>query len=1293
MSVYTLLLITSLFSCSNAAILCINNVNNSCVECDASYSSEYVVQKEEMKQDFTLKICSDSVKLVQLFHVQNLDSVRLTGEANATSLLVCSGNSSGLKFTNISYLEIKNVEIKFCGALHNSTSLKEIDSNLSLKTLFRSSIYIVNSSDVSIVNVIITSSNGTGLAIIDTNGRVEIKDSKFHNNKVSMENKTDLPPGVIPRGGGVYVEFTYCTPVGGAAGKCTKQEHMKTSNSSYSISGCSFSNNVASTVNADRTTYFKASGHKFQGLGRGGGLCIFIRGYAEMNTISVSNCNFTNNSAIFGGGMYAHYRDSPKLNSVTVKNSLFENNECLKYGGGGINLGLFYSNDHKPENNSFLVSNCMFLRNKANYGGGSRVFSSQSLYFSNLRNLIMFEECTWDGNIATYGTAVDLSISEWDTNSYGFLPTPHFKNCSFISNIANFFDAYTKNNKGKAVFFSDSFSVNFTSITEFDSNTGSALYLLSSTVQFSENSNVKFTNNRGIDGGAIAMLGHSVMRISDSSEFFFSHNKAKNRGGAIFFTTPNSKDYSISRSCFIQYIGTKRFASRGIKFIFSQNVAGGSEEKTTEDFNTQYGHSIFAATLFPCYSSCTEKRIHGYNETFDCIADFQFENNASYEISTLGYKIMPDVNATIPMHIIPGKLSKLPITLINELSKEVQAIYRIILDNSDSNLTLDASFTYISDKWIRLFGNPGKSANVTLTTTDVGEVTVSFEVEVQQCPPGYILNQTRNIKGNQNTQCVCSSSTSNMKYEGIYRCDESNFQAFLRHGYWIGYTCQCSNKENDLLTGYCPRGYCFKERIKQVISLTENVLPNDTDVKKLDRLICGEFRTGILCGRCRGNYTSYFHSDTFSCGSSQQCSNGWIWYILSEIIPATCLFLLIILLDVNFTTGGLNSLVFYFHISNTLPITANDFIRFPHAANALLIAYKFIIGAFDLNFFNIEQLSFCLWKEAQALDIVAFKYVTVLYSLMLVVIIIFILRVCSNQCTSKVCRIKFSAQHSIIHGLSGFLIICYSECTKISLILLTPGGLSGKGNARERADLRNVVFYDGELNFFQGKHLLYALPALFFIVIIGLVPPMLMIVYPLCYRVFGWLKISESRSVKLLCQCIPLEKLKPLFDSFQSSFKDEYRFFSGLYFLYRLLALLIFAFSHSLTSFYTTIQGFFLLVLSIHAIIQPYKLHRHNILDALVLTNLSIINILSFYNYQLVDRLSDYNYFIKISCAAQIIFLYLPLIYLLLLVVKKMISQMKRCIQRKEESDEYSMDRRLTMSLSLLDSRETLKLN
>ena len=592
-----LLLVFGFFSCMNAANICIiDSVNYNHIECDEIFSEGNMSAIEEIKEDLYLKICSDSLKLTQLLHLQNLDTIEVTGEANAISLIDCE-RESGLRFTNISKLKIMNLEIRSCGALFYSTSQNHSDPDVN--TLFRSSIYIINSSDVSIVNIAITDSNGTGLAMIDTNGRVEIKDSKFHNNKVSMENETDLALGMIPGGSGVYIEFTYCTPGGVKENTCTEEKNMKVNNSSYSISECSFSNNVASTVIVKGTTFIKTSGNKFQGLGRGGGLCIFIRGYAEMNTISISNCNFTNNSATFGGGMYAHYRDSSKLNSVTVKSSMFENNMCLKHGGGGIILGFFYSNDHKPENNSFLISDCTFLRNKANYGGGSRVFSSQSHYLSNLRNLIMFEECLWEGNTATYGAAVDLSIPVQNINSYGFLPTPHFKNCSFISNIATYFDAYTDN------------------IIQFDNNTGSALYLMSSTVQFSVNSNVNFTNNQGINGGAIAVLGHSVMQISDSSEFLFSHNKAENRGGAIFYNTPNSKDYPILKSCFLQYIGTKRFASRGIEFIFSQNVAGGSEEKTTEDFNTQYGHSIFAATLFPCYSSCTKKRIHGRNEIFD----------------------------------------------------------------------------------------------------------------------------------------------------------------------------------------------------------------------------------------------------------------------------------------------------------------------------------------------------------------------------------------------------------------------------------------------------------------------------------------------------------------------------------------------------------------------------------------------------------------------------------------------------------------------------------------------------
>ena len=86
-------------------------------------------------------------------------------------------------------------------------------------------------------------------------------------------------------------------------------------------------------------------------------------------------------------------------------------------------------------------------------------------------------------------------------------------------------------------------------------------------------------------------------------------------------------------------------------------------------------------------------------------------------------------------------------------------------------------------------------------------------------------------------------------------------------------------------------------------------------------------------------------------------------------------------------------------------------------------------------------------------------------------------------------------------------------------------------------------------------HLFYAIPAGCLFIAFGIVPPVLLIAYPLCYKAFALLHINETRFVPFLCKIFPLEKLKPLFDAFQSAFKDNCRYFSGLYFVYRLIIL------------------------------------------------------------------------------------------------------------------------------------------
>ncbi len=71
----------------------------------------------------------------------------------------------------------------------------------------------------------------------------------------------------------------------------------------------------------------------------------------------------------------------------------------------------------------------------------------------------------------------------------------------------------------------------------------------------------------------------------------------------------------------------------------------------------------------------------------------------------------------------------------------------------------------------------------------------------------------------------------------------------MRQGYWIGYDNDEFGKESDLLSSYCPRGYCSPN------GTARYDLPSNTNVTLLNEIVCGESRRGKICGKCQLSFT------------------------------------------------------------------------------------------------------------------------------------------------------------------------------------------------------------------------------------------------------------------------------------------------------------------------------------------------------------------------------------------------------------------------------------------------------
>ena len=127
-----------------------------------------------------------------------------------------------------------------------------------------------------------------------------------------------------------------------------------------------------------------------------------------------------------------------------------------------------------------------------------------------------------------------------------------------------------------------------------------------------------------------------------------------------------------------------------------------------------------------------------------------------------------------------------------------------------------------------------------------------------------------------------------------------------------------------------------------------------------------------------------------------------------------------------------------------------------------------------------------------------------------------------------------------------------------------------------------------------------------------------------------------------------IDRMRPLLDSFQSSFKDKYRLFAGLYFLYRLLALVTYMLARTLPQFYVAVEIELVIINAIHVAIHPYQKKWHNIVDAFIISDIAMINVLSLYIYVKATDLDQTGQeSIPTVVIIRLMLIYLPLIYVI----------------------------------------------
>ena len=1135
----------------------------------------------------------------------DLEEIAIRGNMKTEDVVEirCEQDNSGLFFINTSYIEIESVTLYNCSTLHNSM----FGPFYYQTRLMRVGLHFYTCTNIQLTSLSVFNSCGaTGVAFFDSMGTINVINSTFSHSTFS---------GSESGGRGLYIESSACHSEDGYF-QNNFPLHTETSHlflpAKYNIQTCTFHGNKEGLEPIRNST-------KDDNIWKpGGGLAVYLKGSAANNTVKVAGCAFVGNEATDGGGgLSIVITERASGNRIVVMDSKVKRNRCVGAwdrgcSGGGLYIGHHTMGDSLDEGKSgnyVEVSRSNFSENAAKEGGALSISPSLQMTTSDDQLLtVCITDCHFESNKAQSGSGVFIALHPLTVQ--GRPPIVEICNSSFVANERN----EGNFSAGVGTVYINKVPVTFRSDIHFDGNKGSALAVVGALVDFS-NSEVQFVYNEGESGGAISLLGNARVLVNDATRMYFTENFAKIYGGAIYNRYIEREDMHTYTDCFIHH---------------QDPLSSPEEWNATFHFNGNWarfgGDAIHSTSVLPClFNGKISDVFHWHGWTYNN------QDNSSLINSDVN-SIVANTSGTLKIRA--GEMFDLPLNIIDDFGHDVKDETVFIATSGNNSIAqVDPTFMHVSGDAIRVNGRANSTFELNLQSTGDRVWHIELPVELQNCLAGFKLSETESGLGH----CVCSGN-----YGSTVICNEYNFTARLQNTYWMGFS---PEHKNILTVSLCFSGFCYSDPNHKFL-----LLPNSSS--DLDAYICGpKHRTGVLCGECEAGYGPAVNSKTYDCVYCEDTNTAAnaMYYILSVYLPLFILFLVIILFNVKLTTGPANAFILYSQvISSTFDLNADGQVpvylisshTFP-----FLQTYRFIYGIFNLDFLESFLPPLCLGTHLNALDILQLDYLVAFFPLLMIIFVIGLVKLRSYfscRCLTK-CRFlprNFSIGSSLTHAFTAFLLLSYTNFSLASSYIVGTHPLSGD-------DWQQVgvsrAYFAGQFSETDTTYIIrYYIPAIFvFIVFTGLLP-FLLLHYPLRVLEAGINRVSWLR------RFYPSLKIKIILDSFQGCYKDNMRFFAGVYFLFRLAINVCYILTDTWLQQFTVQQILCVLLVLLVALCRPYKkeLNIFNYVDLLIFTNLTLLNLLSLYLFA-YSQINPIQSLPLSAFAIQGILVFLPLLYMI----------------------------------------------
>ena len=1008
----------------------------------------------------------------------------------------------------------------------------------------------------------------------------------------------------------------------------SKQQHL------YISGEVSFENNVADygagiyMSNHSTVTFGKNSNTKFiNNSVYYNGAAIFLNEYSSILFDNNSTVTFTGNRAT-SGTIYSKVNSN--LTFRATSEVIFSSNSVTKYGTA------IYSSDNS---NVTFAGNAIFDNNVI----PSNDMHSQlgGTVFTENNNHIFFEENSitrFSNNFADFGAAIlsiynshiiykDMSTIMFNNNTAhycGALTFAVFSTVTFTDHTKVTYNANTvshilpSNYESSAgaictyqnckITFSEHSSVTFTSnrasrggaviilegnvfIEDYSivlfynnfawySSGGSLICSNNSNVTIGGNSNVSFNGNKASEsGGAVHSYNMCKITFKDNSTSNFIDNSARNNGGAILSSEysaisfegnstvtfndnvannggalhfDNASNVLFSEFASVEFHYNKASYGAAIFLDTTTLMVNNSDETClnfTNNFAKVLGSSMYQDITGLCNGNCIINGTMGINN--DYIATPPNQLQLDRPATCVDEDNETQCNSYYVQNIMLGTDIALPACVLDYYNHPVNSTQFFVHSEVHPNYfnTGPKEVLIFCDKFeeINIIGNQALSKSINFSinislnivlNADWKEILVNLIIELSPCHLGF-------WQYNNSVRCECYSAND------IVFCSGSS--STIKRNYWFG------NVTGKPTVTFCPINYCNFSCCE-----TSNGYYHLSPVRDNQ---CRSHRSGPACGNCEEGYTLSF--DSPECVDVKECGIGQTILVLALILLYWVIIITAVFALMHFKVGigYLYAITYYYSVVDLLSQSW-------YPSNLLYIIINVMSSIAKIIPQFLGQI--CFIKNMSGIDQQFIHYMhPVAISLFLVMITVLARR-------SR--RLSTFIGKGIIHVICCLLLLSYTSLASTSLLLMRPLTFN---------DVDEVYTYvSPDVEYFHGRHLVYAIVAMLFTIVIVIGLPLLLALEP------------------FLNSKINFVKIKPLLDQFQGCYKDKYRYFAAYYMICRLLIItIIIANSSNGFIFHYLLIAASVIVDLVHQCFRPYSSSLLNVFDGVILHFLVLVSV------------------------------------------------------------------------------------